>query len=495
MFPSGRPRNINLMKTGDEMKTILLSLIVLITFALPIMANEPATKNVKKAKRNTSFEYRFDDDLKQTADSKDRQELWFRDAKFGAFIHFGVYSTLEGEYEGRGSGFRYSEWIQISAKIPAKEYHQIAAKFNPAEFNADEWAKTFKDSGIRYVVITSKHHDGFALFKSMVSNYNIVDYTPFKRDIIKELSEACHRHGLKFGVYYSQSQDWDEPDAPLISAQKEKFRWDVHPDLPKDYKPDMDRYIAKKSLPQVEELVKNYELDLIWFDTPAGMNMERVKLFSNMVRKYRPDCLINSRIIHSGKGKIEAQYLPYYDYVSIGDKEVPTKKLPLYVESPDSVSSSFGYKTKGNCYYHTEEEMIHRFVHTVCAGGNALINNGPMGNGKLDPEAVRIYSAMGQWLKVNGESIYETVRNPLDERPEWGDISTSKDGKTLYLHILEWPESGIITLDDLSSAVDSAVYLATGKKTDFVQEDAGLKLTLSAKAQNEYDTVVKVTLK
>ena len=471
----------------------VLLIVVIMAHKMPLQAQQPTGRTPRKPNPKHSFDYRFDDSLKQTDDSKARQDLWFRDAKFGAFIHFGVYSTLEGEYKGRGAQHRYSEWVQISGKIPAEEYHQIAAQFNPSEFDADEWARTFKACGIRYVVITSKHHDGFALFKSKVSNYNIVDYTAFKRDIIKELSEACHRHGLKFGVYYSQTQDWDEPDAPLISAAKEKFRWDVHPDLPKNYKPDMDRYIMKKSLPQVEELVKNYELDLIWFDTPAGMNMERVKLFSNMVRKYRPNCLINSRIIHSGKGKIEQQYLPYYDYVSIGDKEVPTKKLPLYVESPDSVSSSFGYKTKGKCYYHSEQEMIHRFVHTVCAGGNALINNGPMGNGKLDPEAVRIYSAMGDWLKVNGESIYACVRNPLDERPEWGDISASKDGKTFYLHILEWPESGTLSLKGLSSAAVSAVCLTNGEKADFVQKGDTLKLTLPAQPLSEYDTVVKIS--
>ncbi|TWU44237.1 Alpha-L-fucosidase [Novipirellula aureliae] len=474
------------------MKTVAFPLLIMMVGVLPLQAQTVNPKRSNAGQRSAGFENRFAEDLKQTADSIARQNLWFRDAKFGAFIHFGVYSSLEGEYQGRGSGFRYSEWIQISAKIPAQEYHEIAAQFNPADFDADEWAKTFKDSGIRYVVITSKHHDGFALFKSMVSNYNIVDYTPFKRDIIKELSEACHRQGLKFGVYYSQAQDWDEPDAPFLN--KRAGLHDIHPELPEDFEQDMDRYIMKKSLPQVEELVKNYELDLIWFDTPVGMNLERVKQFSDMVRKYRPDCLINSRIIHSGRGKIEARYLPYYDYVSIGDKEVPTRKLPLYVESPDSVSSSFGYKTKGNCYYHTPEEMLHRFVHTICAGGNALINNGPMGNGQLDPEAVRIYGVMGDWLKVNGESIYATVRNPLAERPEWGDISASKDGRTLYLHILQWPESGVLSVDGLSSAVNSAAYLATGEKADIVQEDGVLKLTLPAGPLDEYDTVVKVSL-
>ena len=215
------------------MRTALLLLLGVMAAMVPLQAQQPAKKARKRARRNVSFEYRFADDLKQTADSRARKDLWSRDAKFGAFIHFGVYSTLEGEYEGRGSGHRYSEWIQISGKIPAKEYHQVAAKFNPVEFDADEWATTFKECGIRYVVITSKHHDGFALFKSMVSDYNIVDYTPFRRDIIKELSEACHRHGLKFGVYYSQAQDWDEPDAPYLNKRARLS--DIHPDLPADF--------------------------------------------------------------------------------------------------------------------------------------------------------------------------------------------------------------------------------------------------------------------
>jgi alpha-L-fucosidase len=167
-------------------------------------------------------------------------------------------------------------------------------------------------------------------------------------------------------------------------------------------------------------------------------------------------------------------------------------------ESPDSVSSSFGYKTKGKCYYHSPKEMLHRFVQIVCTGGNHLINNGPMGNGKLDPEAVRIYGVLGEWLKVNGESIYGTVRNPLVEKPEWGNISASKDGKTLYLHILEWPESGTITVKGLGlglgSKATAAVYLANGEKASFSQDGDSLTVTLPAKPVDEYDSVVKLTL-
>lgn len=482
-------------KIFSKIKTLPKVLICVAPIFLTTQGLNAETKKtnpLKKADPTKTFEYRFAEDLKQTPDSESRLDQWYRDAKFGAFIHFGVYSSLEGEYEGRGSDFRYSEWIQVSAKMSAKEYHGLAEKFNPSEFDADAWAKVFKDAGMRYVVITSKHHDGFALFKSSVSPYNIVDGTDFKRDIIKELSEACHRNGLKFGVYYSHAQDWDEPDAPYLNIRTK--REILHPDLPVDFEPDMDRYIHKKSLPQVEELVKNYELDLIWFDTPVDMTFERAKLFSDMVRKHRPNCIINSRIIQRGKEKVDPDNLPLFDYVSIGDKEVPSKKLPLYVESPDSVSSSFGYKTKGPHKYHSEHEMMGRLVHTVCTGGNYLLNNGPMGNGRLDPEAIRIYGVLGSWLKANGESIYNTNPNPFDYRPEWGDVSINKKGDALYLHILKWPENGKITLADMFSEASSVKHLTDGQDLNFKSASSNLTITLPSEPLDKLNTVLKIKL-
>ena len=470
-------------------KLLKLATIPLLFTTLATAETLEEQKNKKKLIR--PFSERFPAGLEQTPDSLERLDKWFTDAKYGAFIHFGVYSMLEGEYKGRGNQHRYSEWIQFSAKIPSKEYKQIASGFNPSEFDAKEWAKTFKECGLKYVVITSKHHDGFCLFDSDVDSFNIADHTPFKRDLIKELCEACHAEGLKFGVYYSHAQDWAHPDAPYLNNRAKLSQ--IHPDLPEDYVRDMDRYIREKSLPQVEELVSKYPLDLIWFDTPAQITPERAKLFSDVVRKHRPDCLINSRIIHRGRGVQNQDYLPLFDYTSIADKEVPDVKLPLYVESPDSVSSSFGYKTMGEHYYHTSKEMIHRLVGTVCAGGNALVNNGPMGNGKLDPNAVKLYKATGKWLEANAESIYNTRRNPLSEKPDWGNLTVSKDGKSLYLHIMSWVP-GELTLSGIAPKVTGAKFLMNSEEVPFNTEGESLTLTLAETAPDAINTVIKLSL-
>ncbi|WPJ95344.1 alpha-L-fucosidase [Coraliomargarita algicola] len=461
------------------------------TFLVALLASAVYAAEPKQ----NDYQTRFSPSVKQTPDSEARLNQWYRDAKYGAFIHFGVYSMLAGQYEGKVTKGSYSEWIRKNMRIVPQDYHAVAAEFNPSEFDADEWVHIFKESGMKYVVITAKHHDGFALYDSEVSDFNIVDHTPFKRDVIKELSEACQRVGLKFGVYYSHAKDWDEPYAtgPLIT----KDLRNLHPDLPKDFKADQDTYFDRKSLPQVEELLTNYKVDLIWFDTPHAMTAARAKRFSDLVWRLNPDCLINSRILLKANDIVTVESVNYFDFGSLRDKEVPpTPPAPgaIYVESPDSVSSSYGYKAFGKHHYHSGNELVERLVHTVCNGGNYLLNNGPMGNGKIDPEAVRLYGIDGDWLKVNGESIYNTRPNPFGNRPGWGDISVSQDGKAVYLHIMTWPTSGSIRLEGLSLTAAAVSFLANGEKAEFSQQDGTLTVTLPAEPLNQYDTVLKMSL-
>ncbi len=475
----------------------LLAVLLLPLICYPVLAeSEPRPDNPEQAAAE-SFNKRFAPDLQHPPESEARLNKWFRDAKYGVFIHFGAYSQLAGQYKGKIGHGPYSEWAVMSFAIPMKEYREeVVAKFDPKDFNADEWARAFKAFGFRYVVITSKHHDGFALFKSGVSDFNIVEATPFKRDIIKELGEACQREGLKFGVYYSQSFDWDEPGSGFPNAKAIQH---IH-GLPPDFEPDdkmMEQYLSKKAIPQVEELMKNYKIDQVWFDTPSRIKPEQAERFLATIRKYNPDCLVNSRLLYWPKEKWKPEQLKFFDYVSLEDKEVPPHKLSLTTESPDSVSTSYGYKAYGNVTYHTLQEIIHRFVHTVCGGGNYLLNCGPMGNGKIDPKALDLFSGVGAWLKDNGESIYGTQANPLPTRPEWGDANLSKDGKTLYLHVMKWPADGTLTVEGVVPKVSSVDFLspkAADRKAVFKQEGTNLKITLPGQAVDPNDTVLKVTL-
>ncbi len=479
------------------MKKILAAILLPLLCGIAFAEAVPSADNPEQAHAD-SFKKRFAPGLRHPPESEARLNKWFRDDKFGVFIHFGAYSTLAGQYKGNSDGPPYAEWAMMTHRIPLKEYREeVVSRFNPQDFDADEWARVFKASGMRYVVITSKHHDGFALFKSGVTDYNVVDGSPFQRDIIKELEQACHRHGLKFGVYYSQAFDWSEPGAPFPSPDAIRK---IHPDLPADFAANgktMDEYLAKKAYPQVEELMKNYKIDLIWFDTPAEMKPGQGRRFLEIVRKNNPDCLVNSRLLYWPKEEWKPEKLEFFDYVSLEDKEVPPHKLSLTTESPDSVSTSYGYKAHGAVRYHTLREIIHRFVHTVCGGGNYLLNFGPMGNGQVDPKALELFQGVGAWIQDNGESIYGTQPNPLPARPAWGDANLSKDGKTLYLHVMEWPADGKLAVEGVTPKVQSATFLApqaARKKIPFTQDGANLNLTLPEAAIDPHDTVIKLEI-
>ena len=334
---------------------------------------------------------------------------WFKNAGYGMMAHWGLYSLLAGEYKGRHVN-DYAEWIQSFMAIPNEEYSRLAKCFNPVYFNADEWIRLARDSGMKYFVFTSKHHDGFAMFKSYADKYNIVDASPFGRDVVAELGEACYKYGLKFGLYYSQELDWHH----FHGGGYDKFSgcsgvsWDNSWDFPEREKKDFSICFEEKIIPQVTELIKNYgDLLLMWFDVPHTITKEQSLRLNNLVKEYQPDCLINSRI---GNGA--------YDYVSLGDNEYPTefkveensdpnsldglKYSPkgLY-ETAGTMNSSWGFKYYDNNWI-SPEEIAERRQRLNNMGINYLLNVGPDGLG-------RIPAASAENL-LKAEALYGVVR-------------------------------------------------------------------------------------
>lgn len=318
---------------------------------------------------------------------------WFKEAKYGMMAHWGLYSLLAGEYRDQRVK-TYAEWIQSYAAIPNAEYELLARSFNPVYFNADEWIKLAKDAGMKYFVFTSKHHDGFAMFHSKADKYNVVDATPFGRDVVAELAEACYKHGLKFGLYYSQELDWHHPhgggyDQPSTSCAG--VSWDNSWDYPDRSKKDFSICFEEKIKPQVTELLQNYgDLCLMWFDVPHTISKEQSLELNQLVKTLQPDCLINSRI---GNGA--------YDYVSLGDNEYP-EEMPRESLKDVDMNDTHGFKyspyglyeTAGTLngswsfkYYDqnwiTPEQVIARREKLNNLGINYLLNVGPDGLGRI----------------------------------------------------------------------------------------------------------------
>ena len=322
---------------------------------------------------------------------------WFKEAKFGMMVHFGLYSILGGEWKGKRMGTTIGEWAQAYFRIPNAEYERLAAAFNPVFFNADEWVRTAIDAGMKYIVVTTKHHEGFALFDSAADDFNSVKATPFKRDIIEEIAEACARRGMKLGLYYSQALDWRERNAggwgKECGLNVDGMPWGNTWDFPDNDGKDYAEVFERKIKPQVKEILTKYgDIALVWFDTPHTINAEQSAELYSLVKKLQPDCLINSRIGAPGVK---------YDYVSWGDNEIPEEYQDgsLLFETPATLNDTWGYKPYDQ-NWKSAEEVIRIKNHLNERGINYLLNVGPDPLGRIPAPCVDILRKVGESEKV-----------------------------------------------------------------------------------------------
>lgn len=373
---------------------------------------------------------------------KDTKQQWFKEAKYGLFIHWGLYSVLGGEYKGQRTDW-ISEWIMNTLQIPVEEYEKIAQEFNPVNFDADEYVRKAAQWGMKYIVFTSKHHDGFAMYDSKCSDYNIVKATPFGRDIIKELKEACDRYGLKLGLYYSQSQDWHDPNG-YRDQRDDKNQADVN--AGKDFR----KYLDEKCIPQLKEILTQYgDIALIWFDTPMGITPEQSRELADIVKSIQPNCLVSGRIGND-----------VGEYVSTGDNFIPLMPYPGDWEVPATLNESWGYK-KDDHNWRSADEILRLLLKINSRGGNYLLNIGPDGQGNIPEGSVKVLDEVGDYIRRNGEAIYDTKSVPFYPYDlEWC-VMTRKDHR-LFLNILK-PNSRFV-LTNFANTVKKVTLLETGEE-------------------------------
>ncbi len=417
----------------------------------------------------------------------DERMSWWRDAKFGMFIHWGAYSIPGGERNGevcRGG----AEWIMDKLDYTIEDYeNEVVAKFNPVQFDADQWVAMAKDAGMKYIVLTSKHHDGFCLWDSKITDYDVMDASPFKRDIVKELAEACKKADIRFCFYHS-IVDWHHPQAqaPLYPNYNagQKDQTVVNPEFPKYY----ENYLK----PQVTELLTNYgDIGVVWFDGDwiADYTTEMGKELYRYIREIQPNTIINNRVDKGRKGMegmdMEGNFAGDF---GTPEQEIPATGIDSDWESCMTMNGSWGYKPS-DTKWKSSKRLIQNLVDIVSKGGNFLLNIGPDGQGVFPPESVERLAAMGVWTRANGESIYGVKASPYD-RPEWGRY-TSKPG-VLYAHVFDWPEDGKLDVNP-EVKIKSASLLAS-PSNQLEIEPGSTTILLPEVAPDTIATVIKIEL-
>jgi len=436
----------------------------------------------------------------ESKEARDKRMQWWREARFGMFIHWGPYSVLGGVYHGNQQKRGGAEWIMNRCKIPVAEYQKYAATFNPVNYNPEAIVLLAKEAGMKYIVITAKHHDGFAMFKSNASKFNIVDFTPYKKDVLDGLAKACRKYNMKLGFYYSQAQDWNNPggaasrkvategwanpDSARIDAftTANKGHWD-----PAQTTVTMDEYMDKVAIPQVKELMSNYgDVAVLWWDTPTNMTDEYATKLQALL-KLQPNIITNDRLKR-----------PNFP----GDTGTPEQKIPGQDELDGkdwetcmTMGSSWGYKS-WESKWKTPETMIRNLCDIASKGGNYLLNIGPDALGQVPQPSVDGLKAIGSWMKTNSEAIYATHASPFGILP-WGRCTQKLENgnSVLYFSVFDWPTNGKLIIPGLSQQAASAKLLASGASLTTKTIADGLEISVPEKAPDVVASVIKVTLK
>lgn len=438
---------------------------IVLCFALilssAILKSFAAETNIDWTHYNYDLPSKDSPDVKWWRDSQtnlDERLAWWRDARFGMFIHWGVYSGLGNEYQGRKGG-GYAEHIQRILKIPIPEYRtNVAGHFDPTNFNADEWVRLARDAGMKYIVITAKHHDGFAMWPTKVNDYNVMDATPWHHDPMADLKAACDKYGIKFGFYYSQAFDWGNSNAPGNDWDYNNPGGDRHLYNKNWWEKDpqfMDsarKYVDTKAIPQLRELIKLYHPAILWFDTESKLPPEENLRIMKAVREADPNVVISGRLV-PGWG----------DYRDTTDRPANFPPQAGDWEGIPTTDESYGWNPFDQLHK-PPSHFIQLLAKCAARGGNMLLNIGPMGDGNIDPKDVSILRGIGDWWKVNGESIRGTQRTPLPVQT-WGESTLkSESGKRnseIYLHVFKWPTNGQLVIGGLKSNVKDAELLAS----------------------------------
>ncbi|MDR1381216.1 MAG: alpha-L-fucosidase [Tannerella sp.] len=425
-------------------------------------------------------------------ESLDGRMSWYDDAKFGCFVHWGVYSVPGGEWKGREvSG--YSEHLMRKEKIPADEYRRtLVETFNPVEFDAGEWIRHAKEAGMRYFIVTAKHHDGFAMFFSDAYPYDM-RLTKFNRDPMRELADEARKQGVKFGFYYSHAFDWEHPDAPgndwdygnpggdeLLCGSN---WWFSCP----QFLPRAGKYVSEKSIPQILELIRAYQPDILWFDTPHKLPLyENIRILK-AIREADADIVVNGRLARFGGGNLG-------DYRNTGDRAAFFYPVEGRWESIPTTNESYGY-SRHDRSHKPVGHFVRLLATAVSKGGNILMNVGPTGSGRWDDADVRIFNGVGRWLETYGEAIYGNDATDLPDQT-WG--VTTRKGDVTYLHVYDWPENGGLTVGGLTSDIARAWVVSDKKREDIEHSRINgrdVVLRLAGNAPDTVNTVIALTLK